>query len=355
MAEHNLDITTFETYLKLRDGREITIARHIRCIKEIFEGIPEFTFDAIKEYLDHKKLTGTSNMTLRNYVSTIRLYARSKKLDEKISRFPLDDYPRVQGIVRRTLPDEIIEKFLNVPYRGYMSEERHKLYTVFWSIISFTALRPGECARLQKSRHIDLLNKQIYLTPDITKNGEPSTLPLFPNIFPIIAEYVKNLEGDWLFPSRHGGKYDNGKEPVIGASDWGDDFKARLEQIGVEKTPDLVPYSLRHSCATRWIGNDMNFYKVRRLMRHKKMEQTLVYEHMTSQHLRDTVVKHDPLVRKYANPEDVLDSAAENLENYGVFKDDRFSDDFKKKLRDLFYDEGKRLRHPSSTDTENTS
>lgn len=86
-------------------------------------------------------------------------------------------------------------------------------------------------------------------------------------------------------------------------------------------------------------------YIVRRLMRHVKIEQTLTYEHMTSKHLQNTVVKYDPLVRKYATPLEVLESFKENIEAFGIHQDTRFSEEFRKGLLDLIFKEGERLRN----------
>jgi len=300
----------------------------------------DWTFKSVKEYLDGLKLSGISNMTLNNYISTIRLYSQFMKYAELI-KFPL--YPRSKNIIRRPLSDEQIEAFLSVPNRKCMSEERYQMFNIFWLLCAYLALRPGECARLKKT-DIDLPNKQIMLRPEMTKTNQFSTLPIFPNVLPKLEQYLSRLKTDYLFPSKHGGKYCNGKEPVIDHKDWALDFYARLKQCGIEKVPGLVPYSLRHSCATRWLTNGMDLVKVRRLMRHVKIEQTMTYEHMTSGHLVQSTIKHDPLMRKYADPKDVLETAEDNLNDFGINNDPRFSEEFKKKLRDLFYDEQRRLR-----------
>lgn len=66
---------------------------------------------------------------------------------------------------------------------------------------------------------------------------------------------------------------------------------------------------------------------------------------MTSKHLQNTVVKYDPLVRKYATPLEVLESFKENIEAFGIHQDTRFSEEFRKGLLDLIFKEGERLRN----------
>lgn len=335
-----LNIEGFTAHLQLKDTRNITIQRHIRCLKLVYNETKEFTSEGLKAHLDGKKLLGTSNMTLRNYVSTLRLYAGFLGVDFKLS---LKNYPRVTSGIRRVFSDEQIEAFLSVPKRTWMNEKRHQMFVVFWALCAYCAFRPGEAARLKKT-DVDLANKQITLRAEITKTNQFSTLPIFPNIFSLVEKYIKNLKTDYLFPSKHKGKYNNGNEEVIDQRDWGWDFDARLKQAEIEKVPGLVPYSLRHSCATRWISGDMSIYKVRRLMRHVKLEQTLTYEHMTSGHLVQDAMKHDSLMRKFADPSDILEVAEDNLDDFGIMKDERFSDDFKRKLKELFLEERLRVK-----------
>lgn len=337
--EHNNvdrpDLDGFTAHLRLKDTRDITIKRHLRCLKLVWENINGFTFEEIQTYLNNKKLTGTSNMTLRQYVSTIRMYAEFLG-DAQLRTYSLKNFPRSQGTVRKTLPDSAIEALLLAPQRKWQSKESWKMWNCFWALLAFCALRPSEAKQLTKT-DIDLLNKQIILRPEITKTNKFSTMPLFPNILPIVEEYVESISTEKLFPSLKGGEF-------ITQSAWSDDFIYRLDYIGVKKVPGLVPYSLRHSCATRWINNDLSLYKVNRLMRHVKLEQTLDYTHMTSGNLVSSVMKFDPLVRKYASPIDLLEYAEESLDNYGLEKDSRFSEEFKKQLKDVFFEEAKRLR-----------
>lgn len=331
-----LDLTGFKKYLTLKDTRQITIDRHIRSLKLLSKSIDSFSYSVLKDYLDNKKISGLSGGTLNGVITTIREYAKFTNLPD-IIKLPL--YTRKQKVIRRTLSDAQIEAFLAVPIRKWQLESYWKQWQVFWALLAFCALRPSEAKQLRVD-DIDLANQQIILRSEITKTDQFSTIPLFPNIMPIVENYVKSCKPGLLFPplKNTGSKY-------LSQAGWSDDFKHRLKYIGVDKVEGLVPYSLRHSCATRWIANDMNLYKVRRLMRHVKIEQTLTYEHMTSKHLQNTVVKFDPLVRKYAKPEEVLTSFKENIESFGLEQDMRFSEEFRKGLVDLLFKEGERLRN----------
>lgn len=332
-SKAEFDYSGFADYLQLKDTRQVTIDRHVRTLKQIARSIGTFSFDSIRNYINNSKLAGKSGQSLNQVISTIRMYAVFIEADPKLYKYPL--FPRKQNVVRRTLPDDKIEAFLKVPQRKYQTTNGWRMWNVFWALIAFLALRPSEAKQLTKA-DIDLLNKQVILRPEITKTNQFDTLPLYPNILPVIEEYLKDRPEGYLFPSEKGSGF-------LSQAGWSDDFHHRLKYIGVQKVSGLVPYSLRHSCATRWIANDMSLYKVRRLMRHVKMDQTLVYEHMTSGHLVNSVMKYDPLVRKHSNPTEVLKSAEENLDNFGIYNDTRYSEAFKKKLKDLFFEEGQRL------------
>lgn len=332
----DLDFDGFSKYLILKGTRQITVDRHVRSLKLLSKSVDSFTYDVLKEYLDNKLVSGLSGSTLNAVVSTLREYGKCANLSD-ILKLPL--YSRKQKVFRRTLSDAQIEAFLAVPIRKRQNVSSWKQWNVFWALLAFCALRPSEAKQLKVS-DVDLANEQIILRAEITKTDQFSTIPLFPNILPIVADYVKTCKGELLFqpPKETSNQY-------LSQSGWSDDFKYRLKYIGVDKVEGLVPYSLRHSCATRWIANDMNLYKVRRLMRHVKIEQTLTYEHMTSKHLQNTVVKYDPLVRKYATPLEVLESFKENIEAFGIHQDMRFSEEFRKGLLDLIFKEGERLRN----------
>jgi integrase len=331
-----INYSGFADYLKLKDTRQVTIDRHLRSLRHLEVNLSSFDYLDVKKYIETKKISGTSGQTLNQVISTIRLYAISQSLDSNLYKYPL--FPRTQTTVRRTLPDNKIEEFLAAPRRGRQTDHSWRMWNCFWALIAFLALRPSEAKQLLKS-DIDLLNKQVILRPEITKTNQFDTMPLFPNIFPLVKEYVDNAPDGYLFPSPWGAK-----DGFLSQKGWDEDFRYRLKYIGVEKVAGLVPYSLRHSAATRWISNDMNLYKVRRLMRHVKIEQTLTYEHMTSAHLVNSVIKYDPLVRKFANPKEVLSSFKEAIESFGVLDDLRFSELFRKGLIELIFNELERLR-----------
>lgn len=334
------DYSGFENYLKIKDTRDITINRHLRTLRRISQELKNLSVDEIKKYFDGCKLNGNSGSTLNGYITTVRLYAQYKKLGMDLIKYPL--YPRKQTQVRQTFSDDEIEAFLNAPQRKWQSRQSWKAWNCFWALLAFCALRPSEARQLLKS-DIDIGNRQIVLRAEITKTNQFSTIPLFPNIMPLIEQHVFQLVGNVLFPSpKLEGK--GSKDGFLTQRGWDTDFQARLQQCGIEKRPGLVPYSFRHSCATRWISNDMSFYKVRRLMRHAKLEQTLVYEHMTSGHLVNSVLKYDPLVRKYAKPIHILEAFEEAISNYKLENDIRFSEEFKKDLREVIYKEKKRMR-----------
>lgn len=154
-----LDVAGFTKYLTLKDTRQITIDRHIRSLKLLSKNIDSFTYDALKDYLDNKKISGLSGGTLNQVITTIREYAKFSNQPDLI-KLPL--YSRKQKVIRRTLSDAQIEVFLAVPCRKGQYLSSWKQWNVFWALLAFCALRPSEAKQLRVD-DIDLANQQIIL------------------------------------------------------------------------------------------------------------------------------------------------------------------------------------------------
>ena len=169
--------------------------------------------------------------------------------------------------------------------------------TLFWKCLAYSGARPGEIAHLQIG-DVDF-GRQIFLVNGKTGHRQ---IPIASNLLPELTEYIKNLSGDYLFPSRKGGISKRQLAPVIDDTDWGYDFHQRIKRLGI-KRKNLTPYSLRHSFVTRMLSEDINIFKVQKIVGHRRITTTQQYTHLTTKDMIQTI-SQDPLARHQKTSEE---------------------------------------------------
>jgi integrase len=138
------------------------------------------------------------------------------------------------------------------------------------------ALRVGELARI-KVCDLDLENKDLLLF-EPEKGGEPLKVPLDNSTISLLKRYLsmrKNLKkDDPLFLSRKGSFY----SPTHISRE----FKNLCKKVGIDGNFHL----LRHSRATHLLRDGLGLYEVNRLLRHKRLDTTAIYLHLTNEDLK---------------------------------------------------------------------
>lgn len=104
---------------------------------------------------------------------------------------------------------------------------------------------------------------------------------------------------------------------------WHYNFHTRLKRLGI-KRKNLTPYSLRHSLITRLLEEDVNLFKVQKLVGHHQIETTAHYTHLTTKDLQETIKKH-PLIRKSTSPLEILKALINSIRSFQLEEDQRFS------------------------------
>ena len=220
---------------------------------------------------------------------------------------------------KATMSDEEIESFVNLPVaifkakrNGHLVEipadpKGHMIFTMFWKICAFSGMRMGEVAHLRVNQ-VDFGRSVFTLGSEDTKTNEPRYVPIAPNITSELSDYVTKLQSDKLFPSRRGGKKGDGCFDEV---DWGYNFKKRINRLGIKRY-NLTPYSLRHSLITRLLEEDVNIFKVQKIVGHKDIKTTSMYTHLTTKDIIAAISKH-PLIRKTTDPHIKLKTIEETI------------------------------------------
>jgi site-specific recombinase XerD len=149
------------------------------------------------------------------------------------------------------------------------------------------ALRTEELCNL-RLKHLDLDLKEVFIEKPL-KHSQPQAVPISDNLNSLLKEYLGSHkyikdEDDILFPTKTGKKYhaNNFATHV---------FRPIAKLAGF----DVRYYTLRHSRATNLIKQGLDIGWVRRITRHKNINNVLKYIHLSSQDIRKELEKKDLL------------------------------------------------------------
>ena len=147
------------------------------------------------------------------------------------------------------------------------------------------ALRTDELCSL-KLKHLDLIKKELFVEQPL-KHSQQQAIPLSDSLIKILEEYLVNHRfikenDDFLFPTKTGKKYhaNNFATHV---------FRPIAKIAGF----DVRYYTLRHSRATNLIKQGLDVGWVRRITRHRNINNVLKYIHLSSQDIRKELEKKD--------------------------------------------------------------
>lgn len=301
-------------YLWLKESRKESSCRHyIDNLDRLLQQVKTPTYDTVTDYFYKLQLEGKSGVYINHYRDCIRLYTHYLK--EK--NLPYDsrilEIKKVKEIAseKATMSDDEIEAFLQLPNEVFQRHRTGKLmkrrigkiydvYTLFFSILAYSGMRPTEVAHL-KTDDIDF-GRNIFILKD-TKTNTPRNVPIAQNLIPMLQERINEVpDGTYLFPSERGGN-NNGFGQVFDSVDWGYNFGTRIKRLNIKRR-NLSVYSLRHSFITRLLGEDINIFKVQKIVGHKRIETTNAYTHLTTKDIQKAIQK-DPLYTR-SNPQGKL-------------------------------------------------
>ncbi|MBD3190253.1 MAG: tyrosine-type recombinase/integrase [Candidatus Heimdallarchaeota archaeon] len=149
------------------------------------------------------------------------------------------------------------------------------------------ALRTGELCKLLR-KHVDLHDREVFIQKPL-KHSQPQAIPISNSLVKLLKEYLQaaNIpkdDGSVLFPTKTGKVY----HPNNFASHV---FRPIARAAGY----DVRYYSLRHSRATNLLLEGLDVGWVRRITRHKNINNVLKYIHLTSKDIRKEMEKRDLL------------------------------------------------------------
>ena len=238
--------------------------RHYKDLSDFFgESTPlhEITLDRIDEYVDAVLARKLSNSTVNRKLAVLSRILRTAVERGKLAAMP--KIPRRKEAKHRI-------RFLS-------AEEENRFITTFiqfgyhhhaeaFLLLLYTGFRTGECWRLE-CRDIDLLHGTI--TAWKTKNGNPRTIPIVERIRPILEE--ADASGR-LFPQ--------------GTNIWFEKAWNKVKKVlNLQADTQLVPHTLRHTCASRLAQRGISMMVIKEWMGHNNINTTMRYTHLAPKDL----------------------------------------------------------------------
>ena len=324
-----MDIERFKQYLikaKTTRGRfrkPRTVDLHIQTITRLTTLCPTLTLKSINTFLATQYESGNKATYINDYIYTLRVYGRFKKTNryEKLEYYPEEEF------IQETLSDEEIKAFLELPpattkrydprtkkYLTYQFAPHHyKIWTLFFKILAYTGMRPGEVAHLTVD-DCDFGKQVFKILPEHVKTNDFRYVPISPIIVSEVEAYVKSLSGTLLFPAPRGGMHRQGG--VFQDGEWCYQFHTRLQRLGI-KRKNLRTSSLRPSFITRMLAEDISISKIQKIVGHKRITTTAHYTHHTTKDIIESI-KQDPLARGALTIKERMLQGRKALENLGL-------------------------------------
>ncbi len=306
----------FEAYLLRRGNKPLTIYKRISSIKKLLREVSPLTPENLELYFANMAKT-RKGTTVNTLIDTMRVFADFLgRYELRIKHFPQEDP------IKTTMSDEEIERFLALPPPSRTSENRKIEYyrwTKFFKICAMTGARPGEIANLT----VDGVDFGLNALIVDGKMGKRK-IPMAENIKDDLKNLIDNEKDGFLFWSSKGGNGGDAKQqnPVFTATQRHYYFHGRLKRLGIKRR-GLTPHSLRHSFITQLLEEDVNLFKVQKIVGHKRIETTAQYTHMTLKDVQQAIKKH-PIIRKQTDPYSILQAIKELIQSFELEKDQRF-------------------------------
>ena len=153
-------------------------------------------------------------------------------------------------------------KVLTISEQNLFEKYYHENKYYFYLLLLYTALRPFELIKL-KSNHINLLEEYVLVATSKTKNGIRK-VPLTKKALQVLDQFDLSLP--YLF---------NNGQPF----NYNKTFSTIAKNLGIV---DVIPYSLRHTFATRCAENNIAPKILQKWLGHADILVTLrYYTHIT--------------------------------------------------------------------------
>ena len=280
LLEHGLSDSTIGSYTS-------DIKQFNNYLREHNEKLEPVTFDKINGYL--KFCTDYKSSSMARFMCSMRAYCKFLVKNSLLESNPctLIESPKLLRIIPKSMSEECVEAFLNIPDLSKHTGLRDK---AMLELIYSTGLRISELISL-RFEHVNFANGFIRI---IGKGDKERMVPLGENAAYWIETYVNSLRHSkdpkrkcpFIFLS---GK---GLGPMTRIAFWYR-IKVYCQELGITK--DISPHSFRHAFATHLLNHDADLRSVQMLLGHSSLTTTQIYTYVATKRMHDVFESAHPL------------------------------------------------------------
>lgn len=224
--------------------------------------LADITAMNVHEWIDHLRVDHeNSDSTINKKNSVFRTLLKKAKELEVIEGFPVIPHFK-PGKGRTRFLSEVEEKTLLERLKWASSPEMY--HRVIFMLD--TGARDSDVRRLQWD-HIDFKARKVTFWK--TKNTKPRTLPLTSRALEALL-CQQQTGAEKPFPISYSAFRENWQR-ILTILQWDD--------------PSLVPYVLRHTCASKLVQRGVDLRRVKDWMGHKTIQTTMIYAHLATKDL----------------------------------------------------------------------
>lgn len=227
--------------------------------------ITEDEIDALVEDLEED---GKANQTINNRLTRLSKLLKRAKRRKLLTAMPtIQLKPQKRGRIRFLSKDEEARLFAAL-------SDRDRWFSTF---LLYTGCRYGEAVRL---RWDDVSGGMVTFW--VTKTNLPRSVPVSKPVQDALAWARRNsvLQTEGPF---HGLSYSHFRRRWIAAR----------EACGMGACEDVIPYTLRHTCASRLVQAGVDLRRVKDWMGHTNIKTTMNYAHLSREHLLSAAAVFD--------------------------------------------------------------
>lgn len=243
----------------------------LRTQPETYTYLDDVTFAALENYKMHR-VKFVKPITANKDITTLHtFFNRAVKLGY-LRKNP------AKGVVKIRVTKPKIPRFLSKEELKKILEESNDRLRDILIVLANTGMRYGELQNLEWN-DVDLNGRVIHLRIKddwSPKSGKERKIPINDKVFGVISQQAR--KSNLVFSSRSGKKIRHTRE----------ELQRICKKLDIR---NINLHSLRHTFASHLVMSGVDIATVQKLLGHQDIRTTMIYSHLSQDHLRQAVDK----------------------------------------------------------------
>lgn len=269
----NVSPSTQQRYRAITDNFQ----RFIESEYPHIEKVSQFTPKIFENFKAFRKAEGAHNRTINAEMVVTRMMFRLAVQWHYADKNPTD------GVSRLKIPKKNPPRFLtDEECQKLLTNSDKWLYPIFYTFLN-TGLRKAELENLEWS-DIDFDRKKIKVA--IKDDWSPKTnereIPISNGLYPLLEKQRNKSSGSsYVFPGKDGKRIFKNR------------LLRRIKTLAkkLKLGDNIGVHTLRHTFASHLVMKGVDLATIKRLLGHSDIETTMIYSHLTDDHVDKAVDK----------------------------------------------------------------